>query len=79
MCYFSRDAIRRRGVSGSKVSVFIEEKFRTHGECGANDQNTKKPVTPFDGATNASTPQYRRVFSHEQFGVQPFSPSKKAS
>ena len=79
MCYFCSDAVGRSEVNGSKVSVFINEKLRDRGECGANEQNNKKPVTPFDDATSASTPQYKRVFSHEQFGVQPFSPGQEAS
>jgi hypothetical protein len=79
MCYFSRGAIGRRGVSVSKVRVFIHEKLRDGGEGGANEQNNKNPVTPFDDATSASTPQYRRVFSHEQFSVLPFSPGDESS
>ena len=79
MCYFFRDAVGRSEVSGSKVSVFINEKFRDRGECGANEQNDKQPITPFDDATSASTPQYEWVFSHEQFGIQPFSPGNEAS
>jgi hypothetical protein len=65
MCYFSSDAVGRSEVNGSKVSVFINEKLRDRGECGANEQNNKKPVTPFDYATSASTPQYKRVFAHD--------------
>jgi hypothetical protein len=79
MCHFSRVAIGRRGVSGEKVSVFFDEKLRARRECSANEQNKKKPVTPFEGATSASTPQYRWGFSHEQFGVQPFNPNKLVS
>ena len=78
-CYFSRDTVGRSEVSGSKVSVFINEKLRDRGECGANEQNNKKLVTPFDDATSASPPQYRRVFSHEHLASSPFSPGEKAS
>jgi hypothetical protein len=56
--------------------MFFYEKLGARGECSANEQNKKKPVTPIEGATSASTSQYRRGFSHEQFGVQPFNPNK---